>query len=252
MELRIFGVRIDRLSSREELRERFLRFLREGSPKMVVTVNPEILVAAKRDPSYAEVLNRADLAIPDGVGVTLASRFLLRKKLRRFPGIDAAEILIALCAEEGVAVLFVGGRQGNGFGAAERFMKRHPSLRIFSCGDKISFRDDGTARNPDDEEYLRSIIREIAPRVIFVGLGAPKQERWIVRHRDAFPSARIIMAVGGAFDIWSGDIPRAPRILRAAGFEWLWRLCWEPKRFRRILRAVFSFPLLVAKEAFRR
>jgi N-acetylglucosaminyldiphosphoundecaprenol N-acetyl-beta-D-mannosaminyltransferase len=80
---------------------------------------------------------------------------------------------------------------------------------------------------------------------VLVGLGAPKQERWIARHADAFPSARILIGVGGAFDMWAGRFRRAPRALHAIGLEWAWRLALEPSRLPRIVNAVVVFPLRV-------
>jgi len=97
---------------------------------------------------------------------------------------------------------------------------------------------------PEREPQLLERIRAAAPTIVLVGLGAPKQERWIVRHAADFPSARVMMGVGGAFDMWAGRLPRAPGLLHRLGLEWAWRLALEPHRLRRITRATLVFPFL--------
>jgi N-acetylglucosaminyldiphosphoundecaprenol N-acetyl-beta-D-mannosaminyltransferase len=94
------------------------------------------------------------------------------------------------------------------------------------------------------EDETVEAIRSAAPSIVLVGLGAPKQERWIERHADAFPSVRIMIGVGGAFDMWAGSKRRAPRAFRTFGLEWLWRLALEPRRLPRIVRATVVFPVL--------
>jgi N-acetylglucosaminyldiphosphoundecaprenol N-acetyl-beta-D-mannosaminyltransferase len=115
-------------------------------------------------------------------------------------------------------------------------------------GDGIAFGEDGLARSPQQEAELGAQIQKGRPAVVLVALGHPKQERWIARNRSSIPSARILMGVGGAFDIWSGRFPRAPLWVRSAGLEWLWRLEQEPRRFGRVLRATVAFPLLALAE----
>jgi N-acetylglucosaminyldiphosphoundecaprenol N-acetyl-beta-D-mannosaminyltransferase len=116
------------------------------------------------------------------------------------------------------------------------------------AGAGVAVDEDGIARSmarPEDgEDETVDVIRSAAPTIVLVGLGAPKQERWIERHADAFPSVRIMIGVGGAFDMWAGSKRRAPRAFRALGLEWLWRLALEPRRLPRILRATVVFPVL--------
>ncbi|MGA9162704.1 MAG: WecB/TagA/CpsF family glycosyltransferase, partial [Actinomycetota bacterium] len=119
-----------------------------------------------------------------------------------------------------------------------------PGLKVVGAGAGVRFGDDGLARPAEAEDAVAEAIRSASPTVVLVGLGAPKQERWIDRHADAFPSVRIMTGVGGAFDMWAGSKRRAPRAFRTLGLEWLWRLALEPRRWPRIVRATVAFPVL--------
>jgi len=99
-------------------------------------------------------------------------------------------------------------------------------------------------RPAEREDEMIDAVLSAAPTIVLVGLGAPKQERWIARHADAFPSVRVMIGVGGAFDMWAGSRRRAPRAFRRLGLEWLWRLTLEPRRLPRIIRATVVFPVL--------
>lgn len=248
MELMFFGVRIDGISSREDLRRRFEAFLTSGSVHTVMTPNPEILLLARDDPGFAQTLNAGDLFLPDGIGVTLLSFFERKRRIHRFPGIDAAEILLALAERRGDAVLLLGGQRGAASRAKAQVRQRYPSLRLFVAGEDVCFGNNGTACAPETEERIQQEIRVREPAIILVGLGAPRQERWMVRHKDDFPFVRIMMGVGGVFDIWSGRLRRAPKLMRVFGFEWLWRLAQEPSRMRRIVNATIIFPWYAVRE----
>jgi N-acetylglucosaminyldiphosphoundecaprenol N-acetyl-beta-D-mannosaminyltransferase len=240
---RIFGVRLDDLASTDELRERCAGYLQGDRPRRIFTPNPEILLRARRDPAYAEVLNTADLALPDGTGVALVEAVRARRRVRRWPGVDVGAALIRLGAEREVSVAFFGGRDGAARSAAARWRALLPSARIEAIGAGAPIADDGRATSPGDDARLLGELRAIEPAIVLVGLGSPKQERWIAVHADELPSARIVIGVGGAFDMWAGRLRRAPRALRRIGLEWAWRLALEPSRLPRILRATVVFPI---------
>jgi N-acetylglucosaminyldiphosphoundecaprenol N-acetyl-beta-D-mannosaminyltransferase len=103
-------------------------------------------------------------------------------------------------------------------------------------------RPDGRATTPERDEELVERIRASGAAIVLVGLGAPKQERWITRHADDLVDVRIAMGIGGAFEMWGGTLRRAPRFLRRLGLEWAWRLVLEPRRLPRVARAAFVFP----------
>jgi N-acetylglucosaminyldiphosphoundecaprenol N-acetyl-beta-D-mannosaminyltransferase len=239
----IFGVRMDELETVDQLREVTSGFLDGDRTFRIITPNPEILLRARSDPAYAEVLRSADLALPDGTGVALVQTLRNGRSVRRWPGVEIAAFLVRLAAERGETVAFVGGASGAAERAAARW-RALPGLKVVIAGAGVEVDEDGSARPPEREDEMIDVIRSAAPTIVFVGLGAPKQERWIARHADAFPSVRIMIGVGGAFDMWAGSLRRAPRAFRTLGLEWLWRLALEPRRLPRIVRATVVFPAL--------
>jgi N-acetylglucosaminyldiphosphoundecaprenol N-acetyl-beta-D-mannosaminyltransferase len=244
----IFGVRLHEVASTDRLVSTFRAFLDGERTARVFTPNPEILLRARRDPAYAQVLEAADLALPDGTGVALVLSLRERRPVRRWPGVELAAVLIRLAAERGDRVAFLGSAPDVAEAAIERWRRVAPALDAVVVAPGVSIGADGTGTTPHDEAATLDAIRSAEPAVLLVGLGAPKQERWIARHADDFPSVRIMIGVGGAFDMWAGRFRRAPRPLHAVGLEWLWRLALEPRRLPRIVRAVVVFPLRVVSD----
>jgi N-acetylglucosaminyldiphosphoundecaprenol N-acetyl-beta-D-mannosaminyltransferase len=241
----IFGVRLHEVDSTERLVATFRSFLDGDRTARVFTPNPEILLRARRDTAYARVLDSADLALPDGTGVALVLSLRERRPVRRWPGVELASVLMRLAAERGDRVAFLGAAPDVAEAAIARWRRVAPSLDAVVIAPGVSIGADGLGTTPRDEAATIEAIRSAAPAVVLVGLGAPKQERWIARHVNDFPSVRIMIGVGGAFDMWAGRLRRAPRPLHAVGLEWLWRLVLEPRRLPRIVRAVVVFPLRV-------
>jgi N-acetylglucosaminyldiphosphoundecaprenol N-acetyl-beta-D-mannosaminyltransferase len=239
----IFGVRLDELETVDQLRAVATGFLDGDRTFRIFTPNPEILLRARGDPAYADVLRGADLALPDGTGVALVQTLRDGRSVRRWPGVEVAAFLVRLAAERGETVAFVGGAPDVAERAAARW-RALPGLKVVVAGAGVAVDGDGSARHAERDDEMIDVIRSAAPAIVFVGLGAPKQERWIARHADAFPSVRIMIGVGGAFDMWAGSRRRAPRAFRTLGLEWLWRLALEPRRLPRIVRATVVFPVL--------
>ena len=239
----IFGVRLDELETVDQLRSVTTGFLDGDRTFRIFTPNPEILLRARSDAAYADVLRSADLALPDGTGVTLVQTLRDGRTVRRWPGVEIAAFLVRLAAERGETVAFVGGAPDVAERAAARW-RTLPGLKVVVAGAGVEVDEEGSARHAEREDEMTDAIRSAAPAIVLVGLGAPKQERWITRHADAFPSVRVMIGVGGAFDMWAGSRRRAPRAFRTLGLEWLWRLALEPRRLPRIIRATVAFPVL--------
>jgi N-acetylglucosaminyldiphosphoundecaprenol N-acetyl-beta-D-mannosaminyltransferase len=239
----ILGVRLDDVPSEQRLREICEGFLDGERTTRIFTPNPEILLRAREDPGYAEVLNSADLALPDGTGVALIESLRSRHRVRRWPGIEIGALLLRIAAERGATVAFVGGSATAAERAADRWRRAAPGVRIETVGGSVMVAEDGAARPDERDLELTRDVASHAPAIVLVGLGAPKQERWIARNAGAVPSARIMIGVGGAFDMWAGQLRRAPRPIRRLGLEWVWRLVLEPRRWPRILRATIVFPV---------
>lgn len=219
---------------------------RAGEPIWIVTANPEILLYAQQHPEYAKTIAAASVRLVDGVGLWALLR-LKGKKTSRVTGVELAEHLLQYATQHHLRVMLIGGGEGIAQRAAEKTREAYPDLQLF-------FEQGGTA-NADGSDDLagvaaRSRIQAIAPDIILVGFGHPKQEMWIAKHLCEFPTVRAIVGVGGTFDFWAGEKKRAPAFMRAFGLEWLWRLMIEPARWKRIWNAVVVFPItaICAKE----
>ena len=225
--MQILGVRIDNVSMDEAL-EKIRGFLNDGQQHYVATLNPDFLVKAYRDQEFRIILNKSDLNVADGFGLILASWFLGESLKSRVVGID----LIKNCKSnlENLKVFLLGGFNG----AAEKIARDWPAV--------VGFSEDTEGA----ELFVQITQRQ--PNLLFVALGAPKQEKWIVQNLAKILSVKVAIGVGSAFDLLSGQIKRAPKIFQALGLEWLWRTFHEPRRFKKAWRSVVIFPLLFLKQ----
>jgi N-acetylglucosaminyldiphosphoundecaprenol N-acetyl-beta-D-mannosaminyltransferase len=210
-------------------------FLSEEPPRLhqVATVNPEFVMEARGNPAFRELLNTADLATPDGVGIVLAARLSGTRLKGRVTGVALVDRLAEMSARQGCRIFLLGAGPGVAEDAAREMARRHPGVRIVGT-------HAGSPRDSDWPEVLDR-IEAAQPDVLLVAYGAPRQDLWIRQHRDALPRVvRVAMGVGGVFDYLSGRVPLAPAPLRRLGLEWLYRLLKQPWRWRRIIR-VFQF-----------
>ncbi|MBI4132467.1 WecB/TagA/CpsF family glycosyltransferase [Candidatus Parcubacteria bacterium] len=224
----VLGVAVNAITRSQAL-DRVRQLLADGSQHVVITPNPEIVMAARRDLRLRAIINSASLAAPDGVGLVWA----LRRRgveAERVPGVEVMTDICELAAALKKCVFLLGGKRGAAERTATRLRKQWPALSVA-----------GWSENADDIET----IRRTRPDILFVALGTPKQEYWIETHLTELPSVKIALGVGGAFDILSGQLPRAPGWLRRLGLEWCWRLMLEPSRLARIFNAVVRFPLAI-------
>jgi len=193
-------------------------------PAHVVTMNAQFVEMAHQEARFADVLRRADLSVADGLSVVWASRFLGQAIPERVAGADLMVRLCAAAAEDGKTVYFLGGSPGAASRTAERLTEEYPLLKVAG----VDCPPIGFLNDQDQCKEVASRIERARPDLLFVGLGAPKQEYWIDRHSHL--PAKVMMGIGGSFELVSGFRRRAPVMLQKAGFEWLWRLCMEPKR----------------------
>lgn len=201
--------------------------LRQKVGVHVVTLNAEMTMQAESHPTLAKIIRQAELVIPDGAGVVLYLR-LQGKHVQRCPGIELAEALLQKAGQFGESwpVFFYGGAPGIAEQAAQVWQQRVPGLAI--AGVQHGY------VAPEDEAEFCQTLQTLQPRLIFVGLGVPRQEVWIADHRSLCPEA-IWIGVGGSFDVWAGVKSRAPAWLRDNHMEWVYRLYKEPWRWRRML-----------------
>lgn len=221
--LRILGIPIHDVTL-EEAVEQVAAWVKEGGAHQMATVNPEFVMAARRDPAFRAVLERADLCLPDGVGITLAARYLGRPLRERVAGVDLVEALAARAARDGWRVFFLGAAPGVAERAASVLAARHPSLTV--AGTYA-----GSPRR-EEEDHIVQQVQEAKADVLLVAYGAPAQDLWLARNLVR-TGAKVGVGVGGAFDYIAGVVPRAPRWMRRVGLEWLYRLIRQPWRWRR-------------------
>lgn len=192
----------------------------------VVTLNAEMAILAEQEQNLAKIIRMADLVIPDGSGIVLY--LLLRgKKQKRSPGIELAESLLNQLGEisQPPLVCFYGGSPRTAAKAKEVWQKKAPQLSIMSQHGYLDL---------EEQQQWQETLQKAQPKVIFVGLGVPRQEFWIHQYRFLCPNS-IWVGVGGSFDIWSGNKVRAPLWLRNNNLEWSYRLYQEPWRWKRML-----------------
>lgn len=233
----ILGVGITS-ASHDEILEYVLNSLRSPQEKYyIVTPNPEIIIYAARENSFKKVLNKAEIALCDGIGLYIAANVVGKGLKERVTGTDLVESICKASVREGkddvrkpVSIGFLGAGPGIALKASECLREKYPGL-------SVSFAD---------AEFSQGKFPETD--ILFVAYGFPKQELFMAEQIDTLP-VKIMMGVGGALDYISGSVPRAPRIFRALGLEWLFRLIRQPWRWRRQL-ALLTFVLLVIKERF--
>lgn len=238
--LEILGVRVDD-ATYSDLLAKVDEFVDTGQPHQIVTVNTEMLVAAYDDPDLARMLNAGELNVADGVGVLLASRLLGCPLQERVTGSDGIYELARHCANRGYRVFLLGAGSGVAERAAEILQTANRELLVAGTY--------AGSPHPDDREEVISRVRDVAPDLLLVAYGVPAEEKWIATHRGRL-GVPVMIGVGGTFDFVAGVTRRAPRWMRTAGLEWLYRLIREPWRWRRQL-ALPRFVGLVALQRLR-
>ena len=224
MRIDVLGVGFDNLTM-EEAVEQAMALLEEEGCHYVATPNPEIVEVCREDPAAAAAVNGASLVLPDGVGVVKGARILGTPLKEKTPGIEFAGHLMERMAGTDKSLYLLGAKPGIAEEAARRLQERYPGLRIAGAHDGL-FKEDG----PVTEE-----IRKSGADVVFVCLGAPKQELWMAQNGPA-TGARLLCGLGGSLDVFAGVVQRAPAIWSKMGLEWLYRLLKEPRRIGRMAK----------------
>jgi len=193
----------------------------------IATVNPEFVMAAQDDAEFRRVLTGADLCLPDGVGLLYAARRAGRRLPERVPGSELVYRLAERAAARGWPLFLLGAAPGVAEAAAEILGDRYPSLRV--AGTYAGSPD------PAEDDALVARVNASGAALLYVAYGAPRQDKWIARNRDALTSVRVAIGVGGSLDFVTGRAIRAPQWAQRLGLEWLHRLVKEPWRWRRML-----------------
>lgn len=223
--LDIFGVPIDRVTMKQAV-EILKNFLQEDRLHIVATPNAEIVMMAQKDKEYMEILNNTDLNVPDGSGIVFASKVFKNPLSERVAGFDLMMEFIKDISSRNIKIYLLGSAPQIAEQARVNLEKLYPSVKIV-----------GTHHGYFTDEEENKIIEEInnkGTEVLFVALGAPKQEKWIYKNRNKL-KVKIAMGVGGSFDVIAGKAKRAPYLYRKLGLEWLYRLIKEPWRYKRMM-----------------
>jgi len=227
MKIDILGVKIANLTMDETL-ETVEDFLLDGKQYYIVLLYSEFIVRARKDEKFRKILNEADLSLCESRGLYFALRFLdvLVKE-----EINGVELIYKICGKSQNKIFLLGGKEG----IAERVKEKLEGNIV------------GAEHGYQDLDRVIEKINQIKPDILFVGLGSPKQEKWIYENLKKMPSVKVAIGVGGAFDFISGRIKRAPKFIQKIGLEWLWRLILQPWRIKRIYNGVVGLVLLTLK-----
>ncbi len=219
----ILGVNVDRWDFNTTL-ETVKGFLETEEAHAIYTPNPEIIMHAYRDAAYRDVLNRASLVVPDGIGVVYGSKIVGRPVKERVAGFDLSSALLAYAGETGKRVYLYGGKPGVADLAAEKLTEKFPGIVIA-----------GTCHGyHKDTAFLPEEIRKSSADIVLVCIGAPKQEKWIDENKDKV-GAKVLIGAGGSLDVFAGTVKRAPVFFQKTNLEWFYRLIKQPSRAGRML-----------------
>jgi exopolysaccharide biosynthesis WecB/TagA/CpsF family protein len=222
--IKILGVEIDNVTFDIALRK-VQGFINSRTPHIVFTPNPEIIMVAQKNNELKNILNSADLRVPDGIGIVAASRLLKKHIKERVTGIDLMLKIIDSAKNKGQKVFLLGSKPGIAQQAAD-------SLKgVDIAGTYHGYFD------ASSEKEVIDLIKRSRPDILFVGLGAPRQEQWLYSHYREL-GVPVSMVVGGSLDVISGNVQRAPSIIQKLNLEWLYRLSKEPRRWRRQLSLI--------------
>lgn len=224
----ILGVFINNLTI-EEATQKALLFMEQKnkSPKLIFTPNPEFVLNALKDKEFMEILNKSDLNVADGIGVVIGAKILKTPLKERVSGYDLVQNLFAHMKEKQKTVFFLGSCDEVIEKAKQNMEKKYNGLKVV-----------GVHNGYFDENLDNIIIEKInasSPNLLLVGLGSPKQEKWIFKNKEKL-NANLIIGVGGSFDVMSGNVKRAPKIFIKLNLEWFYRLLSQPSRFGRIAK----------------
>lgn len=237
----ILGVPIDNIT-RDEAGDITERLIKESNKtcKMVFAPNVEFIMRAEKDKEFFDLLQESSLSTPDSIGVMIGAKLQKKCFKERIPGQSYFRKIIELSNEKGYSIYLLGGEPGIPEIAKENLEKIFSNVNI--VGVHNGYFDE------NEEKEIIEEINELQPNVLFVALGAPKQEKWIKKHRDEL-RVDIAAGQGGTYDYEAGKIKRAPVWVQKIGMEWFWRLCREPSRIKRqLVLPVYLFKVVFAKD----
>lgn len=239
----ILGAHIDKCTI-EQASDKIIEMIENGEKcKYVFTPNSEILMKAYRDKEFCDILNTASLLTADGIGVVYASKILGNPILERCAGFDTACRLMEKMAKKGMSLYLFGSKPGVADKAKQVILERYEGIQVVGCADGYF--------DKEKEKQIIADINEKNPNVLFVCLGAPKQEKWIYEHQGEL-DVNVCLGIGGTIDVLSGNTERAPEFYIRHNIEWLYRLKKQPSRIVRMMDLPkFGFTVLLHGRKFK-
>lgn len=223
--INVLGVNFDNVNMAEAV-DRCKGFINGKNGNLVVTPNPEIVMRAKDDVEFKNIINEAELVIPDGIGIIKAGNILGTPLKERVAGYDLICNLLEAGKDGSISFYFWGSKPGYADEAKQKVEEKYPNIKILGCHTGY-FKD-------EEESSIIEEIRNLKPDVLLVGVGAPKQEKLINKYKsEGF--FKVGIGCGGSIDVLAGRVKRAPKIFIKLHLEWFYRLLKEPSRWRRML-----------------
>lgn len=235
----ILGIGFDHVTMEGALKQ-LESYATSGRPHLVITANPEMVMKARSDQLLAEIMERADLVVADGIGVVWASGLLRQSVPERIPGIELAEGLLQKAEKNGWSVFLLGGEEGVAQRAVEALRKTMPNLVI--AGTHHGYFQTGL-----EEQEVIARIKETKPQLLLAALGIPRQEKWLAAHLGTL-KVPVAVGVGGSFNVWAGVDKRAPVWIQNMHLEWFYRLARQPWRIKRVaVLPIFVWAVLLTR-----
>lgn len=232
---KLLGYNID-LFTMAEAMEYANKLIDENKSSHIVTINPEIMEYANNHEDFAKILNEAELVVPDGIGIKIGLK-INGVDVERITGIGFAKALVENASKNNIPLAMVGAKPHVIEKAQQNLKEEYPDLNIV-------YAHDGYFK--DNQEIFEG-LKNASPKILLVALGAPKQEQFIYELKSILPST-LMIGIGGSFDVWAGEVQRAPEIWQKLGLEWMYRTIKQPERFKRIFPTLPLFVYNVIKE----
>ncbi len=234
--IRVLGVSLDALRMSDVL-AKIAHCLKTGVQTFIVTANTEIIMLCQKDDYFKSILATAEIVLPDGIGVVWAGKHLGYQVPERVAGFDLTQNILSLAGQNSYRVFFFGSSPGVAEKAAEKALLINPGLVVAGCQSGYF--------SPAESLDIVKRINEQQTDILLVALGAPRQEKWLYENRQ-FLQSKLLIGVGGTFDVMSGLAERAPLWMQKIGLEWFFRLCKQPSRIGRML----AIPKFILKIVF--
>lgn len=218
--------------------------LKNNKQTSIYTPNTEFIMMCLKDNEFLDLINKADIVVPDGIGLIYASRIKKIPLKERIAGYDLSVKLLELANKNNLKLYMIGGKPGVAEKASKRIGEKYPNISMSGCNHGY-FKGTHIGMSGHEEELeIINDINKKSPDILFVGFGAKKQEKWIEYNRHKI-NAKIIIGNGGTIDGLAGNVKRAPNIFIKLGLEWFYRLIHEPKRIKRqIVIPLFLFTII--------